>query len=458
MTFHLKRICFAAAIAAAISAFAHPALSGELPFGQGNRHNDPDRAEPDNNSRGRVDQSQATAPLTLQQAISAALNGNPELRTFEFQFRAQDARARQAALAPAPEASLELANVLGGGETRGTNAAEATFALSQVIELGGKRDARIAAAQAGRDALDIAHQARQLDVLAEVARRFIAVAGQQERLKLARTARELAEQTVAASENRVNAAKSPHAELDRARIALDRARLDERRASVKLETARKHLAASWGESQPVIAGKTMGNVTADLLTMPATGDYAELLARLADNPDFLRFAHEERLRDAELRLASTARKPDFALSAGVRRFQATQDNAFVFSFSVPLFTDRRAEGRVAEARSRRELLDAEQRVAQVKAQAALYELHKELVQAVQEAETLKNDILPRAREALEETRYAYERGRYSYLELVDAQREYLSTQAQLIDAGVSAHTLRAEIERLTNAPLARDYP
>ena len=71
---------------------------------------------------------------------------------------------------------------------------------------------------------------------------------------------------------------------------------------------------------------------------------------------------------------------------------------------------------------------------------------------------MRTDILPRADEALRETEYAFERGRYSYLELVDAQREYLDLQASLIEASANAHALRAEIERLTNAPLAAPTP
>jgi cobalt-zinc-cadmium efflux system outer membrane protein len=393
------------------------------------------------------------APLTLRQAIDAALAGNPELQTFAFALRAQDARVQQAALRPAPAVSLDVENVLGSGETRATDSAEYTFALSQVIELGGKRDARVSAAGFGRDAVSVERQARQLDVLAEVTRRFIAVATAQEQLRLARTGRELAEQTLAGSERRVKAAKSPHVEQDRAHILLDRARLDERRAQVELETARQQLAALWGESRPVLDGRPFGEVQADLFSMPAAGEFAELLARLDANPDFLRFANEARLRDAELRVAATLRNPDVTLGAGVRRLQASQDEAFVASLSLPLFTSRRAESFVAEAEANRGRVDAERRAAWVKAAATLFELHQQLKQAVSEAETLRGDMLPRMEEALTETRYAYDRGRYSYLELVDAQREYLSVQAALIAAATDAHTLQAEIERLTNAPL-----
>lgn len=404
-------------------------------------------------SAARAAEPAITAPLTLQQAVTAALQGNPQLQKFAFQFRAGDARTRQAGLRPAPEVSVDLENVAGSGETKGFDTAEATFALSQVIELGGKRDARIGAAQASRSALDIERQAVQLDVLAEVTRRFIAVAQRQQRVQLARSAAEFAVKTVAASERRVNAAKAPHAELDRASIARDRFRLEERAALVDLDTARKQLAATWGESQPEIDGQVISEVQADLFALPPTGDFEELVTRLAANPDFLRFASEARLRDTELRLAASRRQPDITLAAGLRRLEATNDQAFVASFSVPLFSGRRAEGFVAEAQANRELVDAERRSAEIKAQAMLYELHQQLTRAVLEARTLRNDIQPRSVEALKETEYAYERGRYSYLELVDAQREYLAVQAALIEAAASAHTLRTEIERLTNAPL-----
>ena len=95
----------------------------------------------------------ATAPLTLERAVAAALLGNPELRSFEFQIQAQDARTRQAGLRPATELSLDLENALGSGEYRGAESVEATLALSQVIELGGKRYGHTIDPRTGRPAM-----------------------------------------------------------------------------------------------------------------------------------------------------------------------------------------------------------------------------------------------------------------------------------------------------------------
>jgi cobalt-zinc-cadmium efflux system outer membrane protein len=79
----------------------------------------------------------------------------------------------------------------------------------------------------------------------------------------------------------------------------------------------------------------------------------------------------------------------------------------------------------------------------------LFELFQELRHAITEAEILRTSVLPEMEAALEATRVAFERGRYSYLEWVDAQRELVEVERQLIDASANAHLYRTEIERLT---------
>src|SRR3546814_19989989 len=59
------------------------------------------------------------SPLTLRRAIDATLAGNPELQTFAFEFRAQDARVEQARMRPAPTVSVDVENNLGRPEERG---------------------------------------------------------------------------------------------------------------------------------------------------------------------------------------------------------------------------------------------------------------------------------------------------------------------------------------------------
>jgi len=48
---------------------------------------------------------------------------------------------------------------------------------------------------------------------------------------------------------------------------------------------------------------------------------------------------------------------------------------------------------------------------------------------------------------------AYEVGRYSYLEWLSVQNELLDSQSALLNASLSAHQNKIEIERLTGAHL-----
>lgn len=399
----------------------------------------------------------ATAePLTLERAVAAAIRHNPELAMLPLQRRVLDARSDQAGQRPPLNVGVDLENALGTGDTRGTRAVEATLALSSVIELGGKRASRIDAARFEIGVFDTERSARQLDVLAEVTRRYIDAATSIERVHLAERASALAEHTLADAERRVRAAKAPHVEVDRAEIAVARAKLAERKARAEADSARRQLAATWGATDAVLDGTPIGDLDARLLDVPAVADFAALVARLDASPDFLRFASEARLRDAQLRLAQAQRRPDLAWSAGIRRLQESRDQAFVAGVSIPLGSGRRAESGIAEARAQRDLVDAERAASQVRVRATLYALHASLREAVSEANELRATMLPRMEEALKETQYAFDRGRYGYLELVDAQREYLDVQSALIDASADAHLLQTEIERLTAAALPEE--
>jgi len=397
----------------------------------------------------------ASAPsLSLQDAVRAALSRNPDLREFAFTLQAEEARRDTAALHPPIEISADVENMLGSGTYSDFSAAEATLAISRVVELGDKRGARINSVSAAIDTLTTARQAAQLDILAEVTRRYIAVAELQQRLALAERATVLAQGTFDAARLRVQAARAPHVEEDRAVVALERSRLDVRSLRARLNAARRSLAASWGEDGAILEGRPFGQLSGDLYVLPAVDDFPALLDRLQGNPDFLRFASEERLREADLRLAATQKRSDITLSGGLRHLQETKDIAFVASFSMPLFSGRRAESVIAESAARRDAVGVAREAAMMRARAQLFALYSDLREAEAAVSVLQATIIPRMEEALQETQYAFERGRYSYLELVDAQREFLDAQSSRIDAATQAQLLVAEIERLTNAPLA----
>lgn len=387
--------------------------------------------------------------LTLAGALDAALRNHPDLRASAYELSAAQARIVQADLRPNPELALEFENFAGSGNTRAVDALETTLSLSQVLELGGRRALRRSAAEAGLAVADVEQRARELDVLAEVTARFIDVVASQEHGRLAAESVRLAQATLAAIDARVTAGRSPVAERSRARIALTRALIEQRQAESELRSARLVLVASWGSPEPEFT-----IARGELYDLRSVEPVETLLERLAQSPDFARFASEERLREAELRLARVQARPNLAVSLGLRRLEESGDTALVAGISMPLAFRDRNQGAIREARSRLEQTGALAAAARIRARASLLGLYEQMSADRERVETLRNEALPQAQLALEQTRSGYERGRFSFLELVTAQEEQLALQDAAIDAAADYHRLLAQIERLTGTASA----
>jgi outer membrane protein, heavy metal efflux system len=385
------------------------------------------------------------APLTLQEAVTRTLQFNPDLKAFGYELTAQDGRTRQAGVQPNPELVIDVEDAFGAGSRNGLSAVQTTISLRQVLERGAA-SRRVDAAVAGRGLLDAELAEKRLDTASEAARAFIRVLSDQSRLRLSHEATALAEQTVEATRLRVRSGKVPDAELGRAEAALARVRLDHEDVEHELLTSRRQLAALWGDTEA-----RFGEAQGELATLPALAAYESLTARIRSNPSLLKFSSETRLREAELKLAEQRRKPAWMLNTGVRRFEAGDDFAAVVGLAIPLSFKDRGEGQIATAQARLEQVDASRAATEVRVLTQLFGLFQELQHARHVAEALDTEVLPRVQAALQQTEYAYARGRYSYLELVAAQRELLDVKRARIQAAVDAYGYATEIDRLTGA-------
>src|SRR5689334_7512413 len=81
--------------------------------------------------------------LSLRDAVTATLAQNPQLSSFQFRRQALEGELQTAALRPALRVGATVENAAGTGDYSGTKSAEVTLALSSIIELGDKREARM---------------------------------------------------------------------------------------------------------------------------------------------------------------------------------------------------------------------------------------------------------------------------------------------------------------------------
>ncbi|MEX2479598.1 MAG: TolC family protein [Gammaproteobacteria bacterium] len=380
----------------------------------------------------------------MADALTRALTESPKLAAFSYSMRAAEAGRLQAGLLPNPELGLQLEDLAGTGEVSGVRGVEAMLMLSQLLELGGKRQKRELAAARNVGLIQADYDIARLDVLAEVARRFVHVARDELLLEVAESAVRLAEQNRVIVEKRVVAARAMRAELSRAEIELARARLQLEHREHELLATQRRLAASWGSDKV-----DFGRVEADLFSLPGTRDLDSLLSELRNSPDLKRFLSVRRLREAEFELARARSVPNARVGAGIRRLEGIDEQALMLNFSMELPVFDRNQGNIRAAHERLGQVASDESVSYIEAQALLFTTYQELKHARTEVDALHEVIIPQSRSALQSFKEGYAAGRFSYLEVADARREYIEVRAEAIRAAASYHSYLIEIERLT---------
>ena len=382
-----------------------------------------------------------TGALTLRQALALALLHNPQLASMSWKVRMAEARRVQAGLPPNPEIAFDV-------ETLGAlSTAERTLQLGQVIFLSGKlgRQARVAALE--RDLAGWDYEATRIAVYTATVKAFVALRAAQEN-------RTLAEQIVATSQKmadtaaqRVRSGKASPIEEMKARVELGKVRLDLERARQEVVGARKRLAGMWGSTEPKFA-----DADASFDLGPAIPAAERLTVLLAQNPDVARWATEMQLRHAVARLEKAKAIPDPTVGGGWKRAEGLDGWTAGIAIPIPIFD--RNQGGIREAQYGLAQADEERRAAAVQAYQDLTEAYQLLATAHAQAAILKTEMLPEAQKAFAASTEGYSQGKFSYLEVLDAQRTLFDAQGQWVQTVVDYYTAAANVEGLIGQSLA----
>ncbi len=386
--------------------------------------------------------------LTLSQALSLALLNNPELAAFSWEVRAREARTLQASLPPNPEIAVELENVGGSGEAGGFAQTETTVGLSQLIELGGKRQKRIRIAALESDLAAWDYEIKRLDVLTQVTQSFVNVISAQERVTLNTELVRVAQEFMNSVSLRVQAGATSPAEESRARVALSNARIQLDRTQRELDGSQKRLTAMWGSSTPVF--EKAGGQLDTSLKIPK---FDQLLTLISQNPEVARWTVDMQRRAAVLSLAKAQRIPDPSIGTGVRRLNESDDNAFVVGLSVPVPIFNRNQGTTETARMRLNQGDWERQATELRINTLIAESYQRLSTAFIEATTLQSSVLPEAQNAFDTINEGYKLGKFGFLEVLDAQRTLFDSRSQYLLSLAEYQKAKADLERLIGQSL-----
>ncbi|KZD21541.1 divalent metal ion exporter subunit IhpA [Tardiphaga robiniae] len=387
--------------------------------------------------------------LTMGAALQRALAASPRLTAAERDVGIARGQRIQSGALINPEISYEQDNSFGSGAYRGTRSAETTLQVSQMFELWGKRDARIAAGQAGFDAAGIGRQAVRLEVLSETAIAFVSVLGLQRRIQILDEQIEAIDKISPLLQRRVEAGASSIAETGRAEVASALVKADRERTRSSLASARRELAILMGDGAPKFAA-----VSGRLEVTGKPPTFQSVVAAIDANPQLVRWKAIYAQRNAELLLARLKPYPDVTVSAGWRRFNETGDNAVRLSLSVPIPVFDQNQGNILSAQESLAKTAAERQGNRNTLIVVAGRAYDSLQGSLRELTILRETAIPKSRDAADAISEGYGQGRYSLLEVLDAQASVAQARLREQEAQQNFHVAVATIEGLVGNPFA----
>lgn len=387
--------------------------------------------------------------LNLAAALHRALAASPRLTAAERDVGIATGQHIQAGALPNPELSYEQDNSFGSGVYRGTKSAETTLQISQLFELFGKREARIAAGRAGVDGATIERKAVRLQILSETAVAFLNVLGLQRRIQILDEQVTALERLTPLLQRRVDAGASSPAETGRAEVAAALVKADRERTKASLSSARRELAVLMGNASPKFT-----RVSGRLDATARAPSFQAVIAAIDANPQLVRWNAVYAQRNAELLLARLKPYPDVRLAVGWRHFKETNDDAVRLTLSVPIPVFDQNQGNVLSAQESLAKTRAEREANRNTLIVVAGRAYDTVQGSLKELSVLRGAGIPKARAAASEIEQGYGAGRFSLLEVLDAQANLTQARLREQEALQNYHVAVATIEGLVGNPFA----
>lgn len=403
-------------------------------------------AEPPGRELPRAVADAALPELTMAQAVTLALSRNRDVIAAKLEIRAAELEAVAARVYPNPVFSYSVGNLVLGEGNRGNaqNGAPLhpgfleqpvhTVGISEVIDVWAKRSARIRAANEGIRYRRLTVEDALREIVYAVRSAFADVVREQSERDLSREIRDRYTETVRLSRARRAAGEISEAELGKIELEGLKYENEVIDAEQEYDLSRQNLASLLGiginlpfhASFPLPQGLS---VSASSWTNEA----------LEHRPDVLAVRSAGNVAAASLDSEKREAFPDLSLGVSYTHsaFGVSGDNPNALgvgvSMPLPIFDRNQAGIGRAELEARRAENDAARLVLQVRREVAEAARHVERAQALLSVYE-KGGMIERADTALAVAEKSYKAGASSLLELLEARRTYIETQASYLRA------------------------
>jgi len=382
-------------------------------------------------------------PLTLGQALRLSLAHNLAITERAWFERAEAARARDEARAPNP--TLEAAVENFGGDL-GTSQEERTLSLGQSFDLGGRRRALGSLADALEKRGAAAVEAQRREVARQAAESFLEAWRLEKRVRLLSRAESIGQAAIAAARERTRIGAAPVTEALRAEGEWAQRGIERRQAEADLAVARRQLALLWGSQTASFDSLVLAEPESDSMGTRPPGS-------IAAHPEVRQAVSESAVASARLRAAKASRFPELTAVGGVRQFTEGRETGYIATLSAPIPLWNRSQSLIAAAEADRQAAAAHEVTVRLQLQQQIAEAEARKTAARDAWDLARNRAEPATLQALAQLESGYRRGRFTYLELLDARRSALDIQFALVDAERDYWRAVLDLRRLNGEPM-----
>ncbi len=386
--------------------------------------------------------------LTLDMAIKRALDSNPEIASMKKKIEVAEARLLQSGLIPNPQLSVDAENILGSNEFSGFRGSEITMGISQDIALSSKISNRVKVSEINVELMKHEYMRKRLEIKSAVRSKFVDLTFLSKLISRNTELLTLTGEFVENLQLRVQAGKISPAEVARAELILNSIDLNIQNIKSKYINTLNEL------------GTLLNLNNTEKLIIVGDHEVVEFIPyqRLKNlsldfNLELQKLKIELLKQKAVIDLEKSLSIPPINLFVGIKRLNELSANTFVLGTSIPLPVFDRNQGSINASLMELESLEKEYEALENNLKQKLKSLSNNLKILFDSAKKLKTKSLPSAEKAYEIIKKGNEVGRFTILDVLDAQRTLIEIENQYLNIVRNANKIIVEIETLINSKI-----
>ncbi len=389
-------------------------------------------------------QSKRDTILTIEMAVNKTIEHNPELKVLKKNIAANKAVKLQSGLMPNPEFGLEAENIFGNNDFSGFRGSEITASISQNILLAGKISKLEKIADADISLSEWDYEAKRLEIITNIRKSFINALGVQKLIEKNKGLINISNEFVDNLKKRVRKGKISPAEVSRAQIVLSLLQIEINKLESEYDTSIFEMKTLI--NNPSLSFEFLKGELKDISSLP---DYDSLRSKLKNNPVLKRYSKVYEKQKAVINYEESKSIPNLTVSVGFRKLNEVNANTFLVGASIPLPIFNRNQGTIQEAKIRLEQKKIEYINIKNKLTLRFNLYFNKLKMLLTAAEKLKSESLPISEEAFKIINEGNLVGRFTILDVLDAQRTLFEIQNRYMRILKDINTTIVEIEGLT---------